>query len=357
MSNILGLLTKKLHVFTFRGIPLYLHATWLLLFVPLLTMSVLMEIAAGNSPDVAIFMTLNVFSYLLIAYCSVIPHEYGHALTAKKLGYDCKDITLYPIGGLASISGDFYENWKHEFWITVNGPLVNVFLALVAWPLALAFPTIGLFEKTLHINVVLLGFNLLPLHPMDGGRILRSLLAGNLGDAVKATIWTRRLTVALLIIGFPFLWMYLSPVAALIVVMIAGFLGGAEARQSTAVMVAKQSKEGGFLQAHTEEWQNILREDAKQLFPEDEAEQEAYVSRFESFHEWMGRVYMILASRSSGKEEVRAKAEKVMECLKGLEETERLTFNTMYIELGEQDDDPGFKNFLTERFLEKHQLI
>lgn len=107
----------------------------------------------------------------------VIFHEFGHALAAKKLGYDCKSITMYCLGGIAMVQVPS-DKPKDEFLITLAGPAVNFVFALLSLPFAIFFQnTFGLiFTFIFVINFMLFAFNLLPMFPMDGGRLLRSLL-------------------------------------------------------------------------------------------------------------------------------------------------------------------------------------
>src|SRR5829696_1558129 len=130
----------------------------------------------------------------------VLLHEYGHALLAIRLGSEVQDITLLPIGGLARMKS-LPERPIDEVKVAVAGPLVNVVLAPVFFGLALLFggrllvPTdilsgVGASCKNYvalgTINVALVVFNLIPAFPMDGGRVLRGLLATRLGP-VRAT--------------------------------------------------------------------------------------------------------------------------------------------------------------------------
>src|SRR5919112_2548857 len=157
--------------------------------------------------------------FLLLLFFGLL-HEYGHALVAIRLGSEVQDITLLPIGGLARMKS-LPERPIDEVKVAVAGPLVNVVLAPVFFGLALIFggnlsvPTdivsgvgsLGQVFATLGvINVALVVFNMIPAFPMDGGRVLRGLLATRLGP-VRATNISSTVgqTFAILFIVFGFL--------------------------------------------------------------------------------------------------------------------------------------------------------
>jgi Zn-dependent protease len=120
----------------------------------------------------------------------VVLHEYGHALAARYFGIATRDVTLYPIGGVARLERMSERPWE-EFCIAIAGPLVNAAIALVLGAGMLAFALVDLellrgplnefLVPLLLMNAVLFGFNLLPAFPMDGGRILRALLSIPMG--------------------------------------------------------------------------------------------------------------------------------------------------------------------------------
>ncbi|MDR5672796.1 CBS domain-containing protein [Halalkaliarchaeum sp. AArc-GB] len=116
-------------------------------------------------------------------FVGVLLHEFGHSLVAMRYGYEIDSITLWLLGGLASFT-DFPEDWKHEFWIAIAGPVVSVAVGVVAYVGFLLTPS-GLdgvafvLGYLALLNVVLAVFNMLPGFPMDGGRVLRALLARN----------------------------------------------------------------------------------------------------------------------------------------------------------------------------------
>jgi len=159
------------------GIDLYLHSTfWLLpLFVLFTTL--------GAGLSALAFQLLFVFA----VFACVALHEVGHALAARAYGIHTRDITLYPIGGVASLER-MPEKPLQEVVVALAGPAVNVAIALgllvgvVACDMLLPWVSDGslmeLFVARLFwANVVLFVFNLLPAFPMDGGRVLRALLA------------------------------------------------------------------------------------------------------------------------------------------------------------------------------------
>lgn len=170
------------------GVDVYLHVTFLLL----LGLVGSAHWLAGRSLEAALG---GVVFFGAIFLC-VLLHEFGHALAARRFGIGTKDIVLLPIGGVARLER-MPERPVQEFWIAVAGPAVNVVigatLGLGLWltgglvPLTELSTTGGSFaERLLMVNLFLVLFNLLPAFPMDGGRVLRSLLALRL-DFTRAT--------------------------------------------------------------------------------------------------------------------------------------------------------------------------
>jgi Zn-dependent protease/CBS domain-containing protein len=150
---------------------------------------------SGNFVDALVTVGI-----VVVLFFCVLLHEFGHSLVAIRLGSEVQDITLLPIGGLARMKS-LPERPIDEVKVAVAGPLVNVVLAPVFFGLALIFggnlsvPTdilsgvgsLGQVFATLGmINVALVVFNMIPAFPMDGGRVLRGLLATRLGP-LRAT--------------------------------------------------------------------------------------------------------------------------------------------------------------------------
>lgn len=168
---------------------------------------ILAECIRALTPDHA--GLLFVVPLLLALFGLVLLHEYGHCLACRRVGGEADEILMWPLGGLASCMPP--HRWLAHFWTTAGGPLVNVVLLLplagVAWAVtgelgAVVFnpfdpgPAVGLitasgtalkiakiFVWALHYsNMVLLAFNVLvPMYPMDGGRLLQALLWRKMG--------------------------------------------------------------------------------------------------------------------------------------------------------------------------------
>lgn len=159
---------------TVAGIPIRLHFTFLLLLLWL-------AFVASNNPQSAKLALI-----IVSIFICVVLHELGHSLTAKSYGLKIREIVLYPIGGVAMLLGR--PKPLQEFWIALAGPAVNLVIAGVIASVFLIlyqqlptfmwnFQKVSYWEGVYTANLVLLLFNMIPAFPMDGGRVLRSLLA------------------------------------------------------------------------------------------------------------------------------------------------------------------------------------
>ncbi|MFW6045981.1 MAG: site-2 protease family protein, partial [Natronomonas sp.] len=117
-------------------------------------------------------------------FVSVVFHEFGHSLVARRYDVTINSITLWLLGGVAQME-EIPEDWKQEFTIAIAGPIVSVATGMLAYAGYLATPADGFILSSLRftlgylavMNIVLAAFNMLPGFPMDGGRVLRALLA------------------------------------------------------------------------------------------------------------------------------------------------------------------------------------
>ena len=214
---------------TIAGIPVRIHVTFLLLVFYFAYVG--QKTPEGALPWVA--FTLSLFT-------CVILHEFGHALTAKAFGIETRDITLYPIGGVAMFEGRMRPN--QELWIALAGPAVNVVIALLLGITifftrgTLAPPgddlmDAGLLYPVFIANVWLALFNLIPAFPMDGGRVLRALL-GLATDEAKATAIAGTIgQIMAVILGFVG---FLLPNYVLIFIAIFVYMGAGQEIAATA---------------------------------------------------------------------------------------------------------------------------
>ncbi|HNQ74214.1 MAG TPA: site-2 protease family protein [Verrucomicrobiota bacterium] len=170
----------SIRIFSFLGIGVYLHWSWFLVAL----YGIYYRTHEYSSLGWNGLEYLSLFSLVLL-------HEFGHQLACRQVGGTTHDIILWPLGGVAYVSPP--QRPGAQLWSIAAGPLVNVALTPVLLGLVLlsrrlgwdtSFPDVNtLLHVILYINVGLLIFNLLPIYPLDGGQILRSLLWYVLGRA------------------------------------------------------------------------------------------------------------------------------------------------------------------------------
>ncbi|MGH9326881.1 MAG: site-2 protease family protein [Terriglobia bacterium] len=215
------------------GINVYMHATFLLLILFVF----FIDWIHGHNW----IATLAGIIFVLVIFLCVVLHELGHALTARKFGVRTRDIILLPIGGVARLER-MPEKPREELWVAIAGPIVNVviaaglFAALIALGIHpqwrdLRWAGGDFLEKLMVVNVWLVGFNLLPAFPMDGGRVLRALLATRM-EYTRATQLAARVGQGMALI-FGFVGLFFDPFLLFIAVFV---WMGAEAESSMTVM-------------------------------------------------------------------------------------------------------------------------
>ncbi len=241
---------RRLNLGTYFSIPVYVHWTFAILVC---------YVGYSGYQDGILAAAFSVFLLLSMFVCVTL-HEYGHALTARRFGIGTLDITLFPIGGVARLLKIPRVPWQ-ELLVAVAGPMVNVLILIVIGTLLLMVPALGLpsLERLLDdpaaseqiavgldspsalgyllslmiVNLALILFNMIPAFPMDGGRVLRSLLA----MVFEYRLATRIASIVGIFcaMGMFSLAIYFGhPTAALIAVFIC-YAGMAEARQVNAM--------------------------------------------------------------------------------------------------------------------------
>ncbi len=173
---------------TLAGIAVYVHATFFIL---------LLWIALSYwRSEQSLQAVIHGIGFILALFGCVVLHELGHALTARRFGIKTRDITLLSIGGVASLE-KMPDDPRQEILVALAGPAVNIVIAGLIW-LWLSLQQIimpdqlssmlqgNMLQQLLVVNLFLAGFNLLPAFPMDGGRVLRAILAMRM-DRTAAT--------------------------------------------------------------------------------------------------------------------------------------------------------------------------
>jgi len=175
------------HLFQLFGIDVYLHWSWFF------AMYYFIKLREHDYSS----MTWNVMGCLSL-FLIVLMHEFGHALACRQVGGQANQIVLWPLGGVAYVAPP--QRPGAMLWSIAAGPLVNVVLFPILTAVLLlgrsagwgsAMPNAYFFVLTLwYINTVLLVFNMLPIYPLDGGQIFRSLLWFMFGRARSLLIAT-----------------------------------------------------------------------------------------------------------------------------------------------------------------------
>ena len=207
------------------GIDLYVHVTFLIL----VGWVALSHYLARQSPADAFTGVAFIFSLFAI----VVLHELGHALTARRFGIPTRDITLLPIGGVARLDR-MPQDPKQELLVALAGPAVNVVLAAILFvvlELGEGLAAYGqvvrvggsFLDQLFWVNVSLAVFNLLPAFPMDGGRVLRGLLALRM-DYLRATQIAAAIGQAMAVL-FGFVGLFTNPFLVFIALFV--WLGAA----------------------------------------------------------------------------------------------------------------------------------
>jgi stage IV sporulation protein FB len=169
------------------GTQIRIHITFLLFLIWIFVAG----LASGGVND-----AINSLVFMVLLFACVLAHEFGHIFTARAFGVATPDVTLLPIGGVARLER-IPEKPSEEFLVAIAGPLVNVAIAILLIAVtsthlsadhlaAMESPKVSMVDRLAEVNIFLAVFNMIPAFPMDGGRVLRALLAIRLGH-VRAT--------------------------------------------------------------------------------------------------------------------------------------------------------------------------
>lgn len=248
----------SLKIGRFSGIDVYMHFT----FILLVSWVAYLNWRQGQSMAAAAAGV----AFILAIFLCVVLHEFGHALTARRYGIKTRDIILLPIGGLARLER-LPTNPIQELWVALAGPAVNVVIAagLFLWlnltaalvPLESLTLTAGPFlERLMAVNLFLVAFNMIPAFPMDGGRVLRAVLATR-QDYARATQTAASVGQGIAVL-FGFVGLFYNPLLLFIAIFV--WIGAAQ----EAHMAHLKSAIGGIpvQQAMIRDFQTLMRDDS-----------------------------------------------------------------------------------------------
>jgi Zn-dependent protease len=192
------------------GIELRVHPSWFVIVALVMWMLATVALPA-DFPDLATPVRLAMaLAITLLFFASLLAHELGHSAVALARGIPVHRITFFLFGGMAQTAHDS-RSPAEEFLIAIAGPLMSFLLAALSfgtWWVAVTYgwgPVVtGGAAYLGALNLILAVFNLLPGFPMDGGRILRSVLWAVTGDVTRATHWASRVGegMALLLVAY-----------------------------------------------------------------------------------------------------------------------------------------------------------
>lgn len=206
---------NSVYLFKVFGIPIRVHASWLVIFA-LITLTVVSDfrVESHNQWPQATYWIAGIIASLLF-FVSVLLHELAHSVVARRSGMNVRGIVLFVFGGVSEL-GEEPGSAQIEFIMAFVGPLTSFVIgavALLAWWLTRTVvnaPVSAVARYLGVINLLLGAFNLVPGFPLDGGRVLRSILWGITGNLERSTRWASRMgslvAYALIVIGVLFVF-------------------------------------------------------------------------------------------------------------------------------------------------------
>lgn len=241
------MLGQSIVLFRVGGTDVRLHPTFLLL----LAWIGIVGWMRGGAPA-----ALSGVVFVALLFVCVLLHEFGHVFAARRYGIETRDITLLPIGGVAALER-MPEKPSQEIAVALAGPAVNVAIALVLLAglsvqggdmetktfTDIEKPEMGLMAQLIAANVSLVVFNLIPAFPMDGGRVLRAILATRMGYVAATRLAASVGQIMAIVLGF--LGLFGNPVLILVAVFVflaaSGEAGFVEARTLTRGLRARDA--------------------------------------------------------------------------------------------------------------------
>ena len=185
-----GPLASTLRLGRIAGVEIGLNWTWIFIFGLIVwSLAGVQFPAAAPGRSWPVYAAMGIVA-AVVFFASLLAHELGHAVQARREGVRTEGITLWLLGGVAKLAGEF-PSAGAEFRIAIAGPLVSLMLGLAfaiaafAWPSPGAVPS--MFAWLGYINLALLAFNLLPALPLDGGRLFRAAVWWRTGNLTTAT--------------------------------------------------------------------------------------------------------------------------------------------------------------------------
>lgn len=235
---------RSFRIARIAGIPVGVSPWWLVI-VALITWS----LGADYFPSVidhvapALSYALGLVSALLL-FASILAHEFGHALVARRHGIQVEEIDLWLLGGVSKMR-DEAHNPDDELRYAIAGPAVTAVIALLFGAIALALPKSSsqvlraLIDYQVLVNCLILGFNLLPAFPLDGGRVLRSILWRRSHDVERSTATAASVGrgFGYVMVGLGFIELFAGSAGGLWLAIIGFFLIAASGAQAVGAQV------------------------------------------------------------------------------------------------------------------------
>jgi Zn-dependent protease/CBS domain-containing protein len=199
-------LKSSIRLFRIAGIDIGIHYSWILIFIFFTTTLALGFFPAASPGETSGTYWAAGFLAALLLFASVLVHELAHSLVAQARGIPVHSITLFIFGGVSNLEQEAEKPFV-EFLMAIVGPGASLLMAIIFWILFHAMQSGNLFDEFFRfggwlpqadivgagffylalINISLAAFNLLPGFPLDGGRVLRSIVWGITGNLVRAT--------------------------------------------------------------------------------------------------------------------------------------------------------------------------